>query len=141
MGVASVVTDESWRRNNSWTTQDGMDKCKIRPTKLVSQKAVYIKRICKDNSVSFAIIKAECRALVGCVLPFIRVFDRVVVLSSQNVSRRCTVDVLVLCYVPQFCDYFGWHSNVTRRENVLKWVWSGVGVVVRVSTGDGEAHK
>jgi hypothetical protein len=53
-----------------------VNQWKVRPTKLVGEKAVDVERVREDDAISFAVIEAERRSRVRGVLARIRIFDR-----------------------------------------------------------------
>lgn len=82
MPVSSVIYDETRRRDDSWPLQYGVNQGKVRPAELVCQKAVDGERVRKDDTVGFAVVEAECRPRVWCLVAFVGILDRVVTAST-----------------------------------------------------------
>ena len=62
VAVASVITEQSWRRNNARALEGGADEREVRAAELVGQEPVDVERVCENDAIGLAVVEAERRS-------------------------------------------------------------------------------
>ena len=127
VAVASVLTEESWRRNDTRPSEGGMHECEVRAAELVGQEPVDAERVREHDAIGLAVVETERGSRVGGSGSLVGIFDRVAVASGEDVGCCGTVDVPVLREIPQFRDDLWRHRDVTRGKQILEGVRGRVG--------------
>jgi len=61
MAAASVITEESRRRNDSRSGKHRVNEREVRPAEFVGEKAVDSERVRQNDAVRFAVVESERR--------------------------------------------------------------------------------
>ena len=59
VAVASVITEQSWRRDDARALEGGVHECEIRASELVGQEPVDSKRACENDAIGLTVVKAN----------------------------------------------------------------------------------